>query len=419
MGISCGIGSLPEIEGSPRCSCVQPQQQEKPLCSPSPHAHPRSQAPVPTSRALPYGIQMLWDSGFARRAESQRKALPHPSAALCSERFVLPLLSRPLEASSIGAWPRHKTIHAAVNLPCVPAALLSRRLASVLCPFLCGWQLSGRSEQKNRAEQEKRWCPRKGAASPVLECAAVLLALRVPPWPHESTWILGSSQMFPAPLDPAGLIPCPALLWGLSTVPTDLQTRELEGCLGEVWMYPCPTYVPSTSHPCPTDLLPPPHSLHRGKAHCFDPIMHTWKLWGHQRFGVRQCVPVPTHPALLHGEPHIPPSHRWDSGRIQVAALTHLQEGPHCPSPVSDPSFSPLFFLFQRKPNSETKAKSGRRSRGQSRTRAPNAATPPCCPGFPAAENCTIFSPTAPLSPTSPFLLRRFMAFKTFPFQKI
>lgn len=357
MGISCGIGSLPEIEGSPRCSCVQPQQQEKPLCSPSPRAHPRSQAPVPTSRALPYGIQMLWDSGFARRAESQRKALPHPSAALCGERFVLPLLSRPLEASSIGAWPRHKTIHAAVNLPCVPAVLLSRRLASVLCPFLCGWQLSGRSEQKNRAEQEKRWCPRKGAASPALECAAVLLALRVPAWPHESTWILGSSQMFPAPLDPAGLIPRPALLWGLSTVPTDLQTRELEGCLGEVWMYPRPTYVPSTSHPCPTDLLPPPHSLHRGKAHCFDPIMHTWKLWGHQRFGVRQCVPVPTHPALLHGEPHIPPSHRWDSGRIQVAALTHLQEGPHCPSPVSDPSFSPLFFSLPEKTKLRNKGK--------------------------------------------------------------
>lgn len=402
MGISCGIGSLPEIEGSPRCSCVQPQQQEKPLCSPSPRAHPRSQAPVPTSRALPYGIQMLWDSGFARRAESQRKALPHPSAALCGERFVLPLLSRPLEASSIGAWPRHKTIHAAVNLPCVPAALLSRRLASVLCPFLCGWQLSGRSEQKNRAEQEKRWCPRKGAASPVLECAAMLLALCVPTWPHESTWILGSSQMFPAPLDPAGLISRPALLWGLSTVPTDLQTRELEGCLGEAWMYPRPTYVPSTSHPCPTDLLPPPHSLHRGKAHCFDPIMHAWKLWGHQRFGVRQCVPVPTHPALLHGEPHIPPSHRWDSGRIQVAALTHLQEGPHCPSPVSDPSFSPLFFFSSRENQTQKQRQKAaeeaedRAGRGHLTQRPPRAA-----PAF-QLQKIAQFSPPPPPYPQPP-----------------
>lgn len=402
MGISCGIGSLPEIEGSPRCSCVQPQQQEKPLCSPSPRAHPRSQAPVPTSRALPYGIQMLWDSGFARRTESQRKALPHPSAALCGERFVLPLLSQPLEASSIGAWPRHKTIHAAVNLPCVPAVLLSRRLASVLCPFLCGWQLSGRSEQKNRAEQEKRWCPRKGAASPVLECAAMLLALCVPTWPHESTWILGSSQMFPAPLDPAGLIPRPALLWGLSTVPTDLQTRELEGCLGEVWMYPRPTYVPSTSHPCPTDLLPPPHSLHRGKAHCFDPIMHTWKLWGHQRFGVRQCVPVPTHPALLHGEPHIPPSHRWDSGRIQVAALTHLQEGPHCPSPESDPSFSPLFFFSSRENQTQKQRQKAaeeaedRAGRGHLTQRPPRAA-----PAF-QLQKIAQFSPPPPPYPQPP-----------------
>lgn len=416
MGISCGIGSLLEIEGSPRCSCVQPQQQEKPLCSPSPRAHPRSQAPVPTSRALPYGIQMLWDSGFARRAESQRKALPHPSAALCGERFVLPLLSRPLEASSIGAWPRHKTIHAAVNLPCVPAVLLSRRLASVLCPFLCGWQLSGRSEQKNRAEQEKRWCPRKGAASPALECAAVLLALRVPAWPHESTWILGSSLPHWI-LQVSSHVP---LCFGVSALSP--PTCRL-GSWRDAWGRRGCTHVPPMSHPRPTRVQPTCSHLltpcTEARLTALTPSCMPGSFGDIKDLGsgnvslcphTQHCsMESPTFPRPTDGTQD---GSRWQhSPTYRRAPTAHPQR--------ATPLFLLFFFLFQRKPNSETKAKSGRRSRGQSRTRAPNAATPPCCPGFPAAENCTIFSPTAPLSPTSPFLLRRFMAFKTFPFQKI
>lgn len=160
------------------------------------------------------------------------------------------------------------------------------------------------------------------------------------------------------------------------------------GALGEGWVHPEATHVPPSTLPGPAG----------GCAVQGLGALGLWGLgdlglWG---FGVAVVLLLLT---VRLGSPRAAPAVAGGrAGRNPQPRIRRLSAArPQRASPPFSPS-----LLFQRKPNPKIKAKNGRRSRRQSRTRAPSGAgtarrAPPVLPcprrpGFPATENCTIFS---------------------------